>query len=328
MKNLMNAAVKFGLEGNILKTEKLNSGHINQTYKIVYSENESYILQRINKSVFREPEKIMFNIKMLCQYINASGCSSYPEFLYFGEQNYFECENEFWRGYRFAENSVSYNTLTDLKSVYEFGRILGEFHAMTQHADSSQFYITIEDFHNTSKRIYKLKKYKTGRYRSEYNFFERMLCYSAELEAANLPLKVTHNDVKCSNVLFDSKTHEGISLIDFDTIMPGLHVYDFGDGARSGCITDNEFNIEKFRKFADGYFGRIKLYEPEDYFLGMICVSAELASRYFYDFLSGENYFADKTSEEKYARCHELISTAQSIEKHRNEIEKIIALKK
>ena len=145
-----------------------------------------------------------------------------------------------------------------------------------------------------------------------------------KLTEKNLPVKVTHNDVKCSNVLLDKETHNGICLIDFDSVMSGLYVYDFGDGARSGCITDNLFDINKFKKYAEGYFSMIRLYKPEDYFLGMICITAELAARYFYDFLSGENYFKDKTSVQKLSRCLELIKTAKSIESSREEIESVI----
>lgn len=320
MENLMNALSKFELGSNILKVEKINSGHINNTYKIIYSESESYILQKLNKKVFKDPRKIMFNVSLLYKYVN----NRYPEFLKFGGQNFVEIGDEFWRGYRFIDNSVSYETMPDLKSVYEFGRILGEFHSMMEFADVSQFYITESDFHNTSARINKLQYYKSVKYHNEFTFFNRIKDYAIELTERNLPVKVTHNDVKCSNVLLYKETHEGISLIDFDTVMPGLYVYDFGDGVRSGCITDNLIDIEKFKEYSKGYFSKVKLYEPEDYFLGMICITAELSARYFYDFLTGENYFGDKTPVQKFSRCQELIETAKSIEYNRDEIEAVL----
>lgn len=320
MENLMNALLNFGLGSDILRIEKINSGHINNTYKIIYSDSESYILQKVNKNALKNPKEIMLNINLLYKYVDGR----YPEFLKCRGNNFVETEEGFWRGYRFIDNSVSYEKMPDLKSVYEFGRILGEFHLMTESACAAQFYSTDPDFHNTYKRIEKLKYYESEKYRREFDFFNRMKKYAVSLAEKELPVKVTHNDVKCSNVLLDKETHGGICLIDFDSVMSGLYVYDFGDGARSACITDNLFDIDKLKKYAQGYFSLIKLYEPEDYFLGMICVTAELAARYFYDFLSGENYFRDKSPVQKLSRCFELIETAKSIENSRKEIESII----
>ncbi|WP_337403232.1 phosphotransferase [Porcipelethomonas sp.] len=320
MENLMNVLFKFGLGSNILRIERINSGHINKTYKIIYSDNESYILQKVNKKAIKNPKEIMFNINLLYKYVDRK----YPEFLECEGKNFAETEEGFWRGYRYIENSAAYEKMPDLKSVYEFGRTLGKFHLMTESACAEQFYAMDPDFHNTYKRIKKLKYYESEKYCNEFAFFNNVKKYVFKLTEKNLPVKVTHNDVKCSNVLLEKETHDGICLIDFDSVMSGLYVYDFGDGARSGCITDNLFDINKFKKYAEGYFSMIRLYKPEDYFLGMICITAELAARYFYDFLSGENYFKDKTSVQKLSRCLELIETAKSIESSREEIESVI----
>ncbi len=312
----------FGLSEGLLKVEKINSGHINSTYKIIYSDDMRYILQRINGNVFKNPEEIMSNINGVCECLK--GKVSCPEFLKCKDKNYIMCNNEMWRIYRYIGNSVSYISLDDNEKIFEFGRVVGNFHSLTQKLDTDKFYRIIENFHNTTHILKKLLQIGNDKYKSEFEFFQRMLDFSKALDDKKLPLNVTHNDVKPSNVLFDRKSGKGITLIDFDTVMPGLAVYDFGDGARSACITENKLDLQKLEAYCNGYFSCVNPDEAENYFLGMLCISAELSARYFEDFVTDGNYFADKTSEQKLFRCRELIQTAESILESKEEICKII----
>lgn len=312
----------FGLGNNYIKTEKINSGHINSTYKIIYSSDENYIIQKINGNIFKCPEEIMSNIERICDCIK--GKVKCPEFKKYKNKNYIIIENTMWRIYRYIENSVCRSSLEDPNEIYEFGKVIGNFHSLTQNLDATNFYKTIENFHNTNLIIQNLLKHKNHEYEKEFNFFEEALTYANILSSKNLPQNVTHNDVKCSNVLFDQRTGKGITLIDFDTVMPGLFIYDFGDGARSACVTENILDTQKFKAFCTGYFSCIKPQNAEDYFLGIYCITAELSARYFKDFLLKENYFSDKTEAQKLSRSRELISVAKSITQNKGETLKII----
>ncbi|MGN0613510.1 MAG: phosphotransferase enzyme family protein [Porcipelethomonas sp.] len=312
----------FGVSDAPEKIIKINSGHINSTYKIIYSGGSSYILQRINGNVFKNPGEIMSNIDKVCRCIASS--VKCPEFLFCGEKNYIVADGEMWRAYCYIGNSVSYNSLSDLNKISEFGRVVGEFHRLTANLDTADFYTVIENFHNTSLILSRVYDTGTDIFCKEYDFFRCMLSFSRKLDRKHLRRRITHNDVKCSNVLFDSVTGKGKTLIDFDTVMPGLAVYDFGDGARSACITGNRIDTDKFRAYCRGYFSQVSAECPEDYVLGMLSITAELAARYFNDYLSGENYFSDKTSEQKLLRCHELMETAESILENREYLEEII----
>lgn len=322
MNKILDILKSFGLSKDISDIKLINSGHINSTYKIIYSDGKSYILQRINKSVFKSPEKIMSNIKNLCKYFE--NLSYFPQFLSAHGKNYIINQNEIWRIYGYIDNSVSYDSLDDILKIYEFGRILGNFHKATKNADPSDFYITIENFHNTAFHIKRLIKSADNRYTEHFNFFYDILEYVKKLQSKKLPFHVTHNDVKCSNVLFDATNGKGLTLIDFDTVMPGLQVYDFGDGARSACINDNKIDIKKLDAYCKGYFSVTGSYREEDYYLGMLCVSAELSARYFYDYLNNENYFAGKSSGEKLERSSELIKISKSIIDNKEEIMSVI----
>ncbi len=311
MKKISEILVMFGLSAEITSIEKINSGHINSTYKIIYSPSEKYILQSINGFVFKHPEMIMSNIEGICNCLK--GKVHCPEFLKYQDRNYIMCDNEMWRVYRYIGNSVSYNTLDNSDKLFEFGRVTGEFHKLSENLDTDKFHTVIENFHNTEHILHNLLALKNSEYKTEFDFFERSLELSEMLTDKKLPLNVTHNDVKCSNVLFDASNGKGITLIDFDTVMPGLTVYDFGDGARSACVTQNAIDIEKFAAYCKGYFSQIMPQSAENYFLGMYCITSELAARYFHDFLTDENYFADKTPSQKLMRSRELISLAESI---------------
>ncbi|MGN1481062.1 phosphotransferase enzyme family protein [Porcipelethomonas sp.] len=316
----MNILTLFGLKNNYTNIIRLNSGHINLTLRIIYSSGQSYILQKINKNVFHNPGQVMANTEKICRII--PDCKIH--YLYSNEKNYLQYNNEFWRIYEFVDNSVSYETADSAERIYEFGRILGEFHRSTEKSDPSLFYETIKDFHNTRLRINNLLKYETESMKKEFLFFRKILEYEQCLQDKNIPVMVAHNDVKCSNALFDEATGKCITLIDFDTVMPGLHVYDFGDGARSVCVTENRIDLKKFSIYCHGYFQNIKNKNPEDYFLGMICITAELACRYLYDCLSGENYFAGKTYNQKMIRYQNLYELTRSLISDENRIKDII----
>ncbi len=312
----------FGLKSECSEIKTITSGHINSTYKIIYSDGSAYILQQINKAIFKSPEKIMSNIDNLCKYFKDFSC--FPRFILINGKNYLTVDNEIWRIYRYIGNSVSYISLDDSFKLYEFGRTLGNFHNTLKNADISKFYVTIENFHNTAMRVEKVI-YLTDKKFSDYTgFFNNILRYVKKLDMKKLPLSVAHNDVKCSNVLFDSKTGKGLTLIDFDTVMPGLHVHDFGDGTRSACVSNNKIDIDKLRAYSKGYFSVIRASQEEEYFLGMLCICAELSARYLYDYLSEENYFKDKTPEEKLKRADELIKISESIIEKENEILSVI----
>ncbi|MBE6845834.1 MAG: aminoglycoside phosphotransferase family protein [Ruminococcus sp.] len=311
MEKILENLKVFGLPDADVKTEKINSGHINSTYKIIYSDGSRYILQRINGDVFNKPEEIMSNTDRICRCL--AGKVRCPDFLRCGDRNYIISEGQMWRIYHYIDNSISFTTLDDDAKIYEFGSVVGEFHSLTANLNTDDFYNVIENFHNTSYILEDIIKNKSENYSKEYSFFERMLEYSRKLDEKKLPLNVTHNDVKPSNVLFDKSSNKGITLIDFDTVMPGLIVYDFGDGARSACISENMLDPDKFKSYCKGYFSKAYYEGAENYFLGMLCITAELAARYFRDFLSGGNYFSDKTPDEKLNRCRELIKTAESI---------------
>lgn len=305
----------FGVGGTIADVRKLGLGHINETYRIIYSAEESYILQKINRDVFKAPDMIMKNIEMVCSCLDNT-----LEFLKAEGKSFILSDESLWRAYKYVSNSVSSDALESADSIYSFGKVLGRFHSATKDLDISEIYDTIPGFHNTTGRIKRVQRLTDSSFEEINSFMNTALEYARELDEKNLPRHVTHGDAKCSNVLFDRDSGRAVMMIDLDTVMPGLWVHDFGDGARSACVTRGELDTEKYSAFASGYLSENRETTGEDCFLGTVCICAELAARYFYDYLSGENYFADKTPAQKLERCRQLVTLGSSVIRKKEEM--------
>jgi thiamine kinase-like enzyme len=305
----------FCIKGEFSGYEVIGTGNINATYK-VHTEDDigkhQYLIQKINKNVFKRPEHIMENIAKINEYIDTSSVDSELIILHFikshdGKLYHIDEEGNFWRACKFFDCEC-FNTTDNLSVVEETGRAFGEFQYLLSGFDASLLHITIPNFHNTKKRIENLEK--TIKYALvdrkieakddiEYILSNKEIALTlCKLYAENkLPLRVTHNDTKCNNVIFHKDTLKALAVIDLDTIMPGLCAYDFGDGARSICsVTDEDeidltkvsFDLKRFERFTKGYFKFLKNtvneYERDTFALSVYVMTIELASRFLQDY--------------------------------------------
>lgn len=313
----------FRLDGELYSVTVLTSGNVNSTYKIDYrladGTVKSYITQRINPYVFRHPKEIMRNIDLVTSHIR-NKLTATQVALHFhhtaDKKNYYvdEDDGSFWRLYTFIP-AIAYNTCDNLDVLRNAGEAFGRFQMQLSDFDASLLFETIPDFHNTPKRldtffshvdedpcgraaeiseeIAKIRKHR----KIASLLYERYL-------AKELPLRVTHNDTKINNVLFDAKTKLPLTVIDLDTVMPGLAMYDFGDAVRFAASTAAEdeadltcvaFDLDKYRAFAEGFITPIRnsltKNELDCMALGAITITVELASRFLDDYLLGDKYF-------------------------------------
>lgn len=313
----------FRLEGNLYSVSVLTSGNVNSTYKIGYRRADgtvkSYITQRINPYVFRFPEEVMRNIELVTSHIR-NKLDPQQVALHFhhtaDRKNYYidEEDGSFWRLYTFIP-AASYNTCDNLEVLRNAGEAFGRFQMQLSDFDASLLFETIPDFHNTPKRLATffahVEEDPCGRAREIASEFEKLRAYSdmaselyGQYAAGLLPLRVTHNDTKINNVLFDLQTKRPLTVIDLDTVMPGLAMYDFGDAVRFAASTAAEdeadlsvvaFDLNKYRAFAEGFIAptrhSLTARELDCMALGAITITAELASRFLDDYLLGDKYF-------------------------------------
>lgn len=345
---------RFNLTGELNEYELLHGGNINTTYKVVCKKGGvpyEYLLQRINKNVFKNPEKIMENIIRVSDYIAEHNRADKLCVLKFntvdGVPFLIDESGDFWRCRQFLD-CVVFDETDDLSVIEEAGAAFGEFQFLLNGFDASSLYVSIKDFHNTPVRIKNCEsaiKYAVGERKqfaeSEIKYIlenKTRACVLADmLKRGELPLRVTHNDTKCNNVVFNKETLKSLAVIDLDTIMPGLTAYDFGDGARSICASVKEdekdiskvcFDLKKFDAYAKGYLMRLGkvLTENEIKTLGIsvFVLTFELASRFLEDYLNGDTYFKVRYADHNLVRAKNQIALAKDITLKLGEINAVI----
>ncbi len=339
---IIHVCKKFAIVGEYKGYKVINSGHINSTYQVFFFRNgeiKDYIVQKVNTYVFTNPVQVMENISLVTEYIRskikATGISAKRGVLHYaktevGEYYTFLEDGSFWRCCRYIDDSVSYTQTDDLKIIEESGKAFGKFQVYLADFPVEQLHIVIPHFHNTINRYDALrtaiKENQAGRLDEVkdvvdgYFELEELATTPYRMQkAGELPLRVTHNDTKTSNVLFDAKTGEYLSVIDLDTVMPGLVAFDFGDAIRVAASTVDEdekdlskvaLDLQKYEAFTRGFVsqldGMLTEKEEKSLSLGAMAMTTECGVRFLTDYLNGDKYFRVHYEGQNLARakCH------------------------
>ena len=343
----------FRIEHTYVGYEMIQMGNVNKTYKVNFIKEDgspkSYLVQNVNTYAFREPVGLMENIDGVTEHIRKK-CPGRTA-LHFhhtaDRKTYVIDGDNFWRMTNYVP-SVTYNTVHDMDIVRNAGKAFGEFQMQLADFDISSLFETIPNFHNTRKRYETLaesiRENKAGRaeeVQEEINFLLNVrdtACRLTDLHSAGkLPLRVTHNDTKINNVLFNPKDNSAMVVIDLDTVMPGLIGHDFGDAIRFAANFVEEdcpeaekagVDLEVFRAFAEGFLSQTAktLTEMEVETLALSCfvLTAELATRFLADYLDGDLYFHTKYPSHNLVRTRCQIALAKDMLKKMPEMEKIV----
>ena len=322
----------FDVAGSFVSATPYGSGHINDTKLVVINNGgveTNYILQRINTNVFKDPVALMGNFASVTAYLaesikNAGGDPARETLNVIKTKdgkNYFVDEDgAYWRMLVFVTDSASYDKVERPEQFYDSAVAFGNFQYQLKNYPADTLAETIVNFHNTPDRLRQfreaLAKDTCGRAASvakEIEFVNSREEFASTLEKAHaegkLPLRVTHNDTKLNNILFDAKTGKALCIIDLDTIMPGYSVNDFGDSIRFGATTALEdekdlskvnFDISLYELYVKGFIegakGGLTEGELELLPIGAMMMTFECGTRFLTDYLNGDIYF--KTSRE------------------------------
>ena len=312
----------FGVQGEIVGVSILSSGHINSTFKVDVDEHgkmKSYIVQKVNDYVFKQPEQLMENVMGVTDFIDKKkegGKSKTLKFLKTKEgKGITNVDGEYFRIYEFVTNTETYDITENPKIIYETGLAFGEFQKLLSDYPAESLYETIPNFHNTINRFEIFETAIMNNYSGRANFVFGPIADFLKLKETatqmtimsqngELPQRVTHNDTKCNNVLFDTLTKKHTCVIDLDTVMPGLAGFDFGDAIRfiANTATEDEKDLSKvmldlgkfeaFTKgFIDGCGESLTPKEIETLPLGAITITTECGIRFLTDYLDGDRYF-------------------------------------
>ena len=343
----------FGLPGTLLSCEELKKGNVNSTYLVTYSdggEEKPYLFQRVNTYAFRKPIQLMENADRITEHIKKKRPDAVTlSFYHTGDgKNYLFVGEDFWRVMNYIP-SVTFMSCDDTEIVRNAGVAFGEFQTSLSDFDPHMLHYTIPGFHDTRGRYAYLKGSlkndlagRKGRVRDELEFLlaaEDKACMPTDLfNDGKLPLRVTHNDTKINNVLFDERTHEPLVVIDLDTVMPGIIGSDFGDAIRYAANFTEEDSTELdkvgvdmnvFRAFAEGFLSRTagELTETEIGILAPSCysLSCELATRFLADYLDGDKYFKISYPDHNLVRARNQIALAKAMEAKMDEMSAVVS---
>lgn len=343
----------FRIEDTFLGYETIQMGNVNNTYRVMFrladGKEKSFLVQNVNTYVFKNPVQVMENIDKVTEHIRAKKPNQIA--LHFhhtpDRKTYIEDGKNFWRMTNYIP-SVGYNSTQDMNVIKNAGRAFGEFQMQLTDFPAEQLYETIADFHNTRKRFEKLLADvkldpcgKVAEVREEIDYLcsvQDLACKLTDMcEAGKLPLRVTHNDTKINNVLFDRETGEALVVIDLDTVMPGLVGHDFGDAIRFAANYVEEdcpeyekagVNMDVFRAFTEGFLdftaGALTQEEIDTLALSAFVLTVELATRFLDDYILGSPYFKIKYPEHNLVRARCQIALAKDMQRKMQEMQECV----
>ena len=353
---LKEAAAAFTTDGEAVSCQRYGSGHINDTFRLI-CEKHPYILQRMNTDIFQDPVSLMRNIEgvttFLRQEVMKNNGDPDRETLNLirtreGAPYYVDSRGNYWRMYLFIEGATCYNLVEKPEDFYQSGKAFGHFQRLLAHYPARELAETIPGFHDTPGRCRAFRKAveedicgRAAEVQNEIQFVmdreQDMGLAMYMLDKVELPLRVTHNDTKLNNIMIDDKTGQAICIIDLDTVMPGLSIFDFGDSIRFGANTaeEDETDLTKVslsvplfeiytRGFLEGCAGSLTEAEVKMLPQGARLMTLECGIRFLADYLSGDTYFKIAREKHNLDRCRTQFGLVEDMEKKWGEMERIV----
>ncbi len=348
-------APHFQIYGDLLSAEPYGSGHINDTYSVAFDQGGArvrYILQRINHHIFKNPPALMENIRRVTAHLSektAGGPEQSRRVLTLlptreGRSFHRDAEGNYWRAYIFIEKARTYDAVESPGQAFEAAKAFGRFQKLLADLPAPRLHDTIPDFHHTPKRFAALETAieadafnRAKPAKAEIQFALNHKAITSVLVDAKLPERVTHNDTKFNNVMLDDATGEGICVIDLDTVMPGLALYDFGDMLRTTTspAKEDERDLSKvqmqfpmFDALLRGYLTMASefLTGAEKQFLAFSgkLITFENGIRFLTDFLAGDTYFKIHREGHNLDRCRTQFKLVESIEQQEAAMNKLV----
>ncbi|MDJ0735756.1 MAG: aminoglycoside phosphotransferase family protein [Nostocaceae cyanobacterium] len=360
MNNLFDIANQFKPQGTIADIQEFGHGNINNTFLVTLdsSTDKHFILQRINTQVFRQPELVMRNISTFTHHVQQrlqhfplNRPWEVPRVLLTQDNKdyWIDTHGSFWRSLSFIENTESFDTIQNNHHASEVGYALGMFHNLISDLPPQKLADTLPGFHITPGYLQHYQNVKkqyipsvqTPELKYCLQFVSDRTTWAHVLENAqaqgHLKLRPIHGDPKVNNVMIDTQTEQAISIIDLDTVKPGLVHYDIGDCLRSACNSLGEetqewemvsFDTDICDCVLQGYLSVARDFLTErDYaymYDAIRLIAFELGLRFFTDYLQGNIYFKTQYPEHNLARALVQFKLTESIESQSAAICKII----
>ena len=349
-KKLREISQQFQIYGECLYAEACKIGHINETYSATYDQGGMrvrYIHQKINQSVFKDPASLMRNVMRVTTHVRGKleeqgvkdltrkSLNVVPTRR--GEAFYQDGDGDCWRTFVFVERVQTFESVQTPRQACEAGKAFGKFQRLLVDLGGERLAETIPDFHNSRKRFSALQRAIADDHCNRAKAAAAEIAFALKhepmvdvllnaLARGDLPERITHNDTKFNNVMLDVETGEEICVVDLDTVMPGVVLYDFGDMVRtttSPTLEDEkdlakvQMQMPMFEQLARGYLseaGRFLTPAERSFvaFSGKL-ITFTIGLRFLTDFLSGDTYFRIHRPGHNLDRCRTQFKLVESI---------------
>ncbi|MBM3844710.1 MAG: aminoglycoside phosphotransferase family protein [Verrucomicrobia bacterium] len=361
LQRLRQIGSQFEIKGELAEAHRVKIGHINETFAVTYRNaglTQRYIHQTINTGVFKEPVPLMQNVVKVTEHIRQRlreeglkdldrralqviACCD-------GQPFYVDEDGRFWRTFVFIENARTYEAVETPAQAFQASLAFGHFQSLLSDLSSRDLAITIPDFHHTRKRFLRLQKAIAEDPCNRAGLAARAIGFALAQEPlvdvlldaharGEIPERVTHNDTKFNNVMLDLQTGEAMCVVDLDTVMPGMVLYDFGDMVRtttSRTAEDEtyldrvELEMELFEPLVRGYIEATRSFlTPQE--RSYLVVSGALITftigiRFLTDYLEGDHYFRVHRQDHNLDRCRKQFKLVQSIQDNSERMQQLV----
>jgi Ser/Thr protein kinase RdoA (MazF antagonist) len=343
------AAYHFQVEGEPVSVERCGEGHINVTYMLITTTGHRYILQKINDEIF-DVKELMENISAVTAFTSQRAEDPRESMQLIPDldgNSFYQDETGYYRVYEYVEGGMCLQAAESPEDFYQSAIAFGKYQQMLAEFPAETLHETIPNFHNT-----------IDRYRIFHETLERDVCGRAKevegeiafalereeeagtlqrmRESGELPLRVTHNDTKLNNVILDAETRKALCVIDLDTVMPGLSLYDYGDSIRFGAVTAAEdeqdlskmtIDLELFRIYTRGFLEACPGLTEEEIRMmpvGAKTMTLECGVRFLTDYLDGDHYFSIHREKHNLDRARTQFKLVSEMEAHWGEMQQIV----
>jgi len=359
---------QFQITGKYLSAQPYGSGHLHDTYLVKIKDQKKniptpYIFQRINHKVFRDPPALMENILRVTRHIRqklVAGSTPGNEICrrvltvihtHDGNSYYRDPQGIYWRAFIFIDKAKSCDTLQSNDQAFQVAFMFGQFLEMLRDFPGPPLHETIPGFHHGPKRLKDFQEAlasdshnRATSAKEEIDFLLSQASLFAVIpnliQKGEIPVRVTHNDTKVNNVMLDETTGEGLCVIDLDTVMPGVSLYDFGDLARSALSSTGEderdstnlsVDMSRFESILKGFLsgtkGILTKTEKEHLVFSAKLMPLLIGMRFLTDYLQGDTYFKIHRKDQNLDRCRRQLILVESIIGNEEEM-KVICLRR
>ncbi len=356
-RNIKEIISHFNIKGEYQDFEKVITGHINDSYLIRTSmqEHPGYFLQWINNYIFKDVEGLMNNISVVTQHLSEKrssqenhSCKVLNIIPTTQGNNYFvDAEGEYWRLYSFIGGTHVYDVVENTEIAFEGGKAFGIFISLLADLPADRLTETIPDFHNMEMRMESFYNSvridpadRVKQITAEIEFVkqraEEMMSIPALIKTGELPIRITHNDTKFNNILFD-KNEQAICIVDLDTVMPGSILFDFGDAIRTGANTASEdekdlskvdINLPIYKAYTQGFIKSTRhtltSVEIENLSFSARFMTFIIGLRFLTDFVDGDPYFRTLYANHNLDRARVQFRLLEAMERSAGEMHGIV----